>query len=166
LIKLEWVEREKFSSLDCSYKIWDRLRAILQVNLENLERERITKKNRTQVTQRFFPWLGQASNACLLYVVVSNGQGLYPTPLKWSNDLLECHGLPYINNNPLARNLLTLESLAAIHKRMSYNSKHIKRERREHTQGQTQQHNAKKITRSQSLRITGTTQNNSRISLK
>jgi hypothetical protein len=97
-----------------------------------------------------------------------NGQGLHSTALKWSNDLLECHDLSYINNNPLVRNLYTLVSLVVIHKRMSYNSKHNKkRERREHTQEQMQQHNArKKITRPQSLKITRTTQNNARNSLK
>jgi hypothetical protein len=63
-----------------------------------------------------------------------NGQGLHSTPLKWSNDLLECHGLPYMDYIPLAWNLHKLESLA-VHKkqRLHFEAQH-KWEERVHTQ--------------------------------
>jgi hypothetical protein len=69
-----------------------------------------------------------------------------------------CHGLPYINSNPIARNLHKLESLAAVHSLMEFiTQKQSKSEGRVHTLDQTQQHNTrKKITRAQSHIITRT----------
>jgi hypothetical protein len=61
-------------------------------------------------------------------------QGLHSNSLKWSNNLLECHGLLYTNNIPLVRNLHKFEFLAVVCKNKSYNSKHITREMREYTQ--------------------------------
>jgi hypothetical protein len=100
-----------------------------------------------------FPWFGQASNACLLYVVnlwCPNRKGLHLTPIKWSNDQLECYGLPYHSINPLARNLHKLESLAVVHtlielqfsnsKRESKNT-HTHKSKRTPTQCKNEDHN-------------------------
>jgi hypothetical protein len=66
-----------------------------------------------------------------------NGQGLHSTYLKCSNDQLECHSLPYININPLARNIHMLESLATVHKMKELQlQKHNNKERKIHKQEQ------------------------------
>jgi hypothetical protein len=97
-----------------------------------------------------------------------NKQGLISTYLKRSYDQHECHGRPYIIYNPLTRNLHKLESLAAIYKNQSYNSKHNNRERREYAhKSQMQPHNTRtKITRAQSHILTRTPHNYARISLE
>jgi hypothetical protein len=62
-----------------------------------------------------------------------NRQGLLSTPLKRSYDQLECHDLPYINSNPIARNLHKLESLTAVQRNQSDNSNRNTREMRDYT---------------------------------
>jgi hypothetical protein len=65
-----------------------------------------------------------------------NEQGLHSIPLKWSNDQLWCHGIPYIDNNPLERNLHKSESLAVVHKKNELQLKVQQIERGENTQEQ------------------------------
>jgi hypothetical protein len=72
------------------------------------------------------------------------GQGLLLTPLKQSYDSLECHGLPYINMDPLTRNFHKLESLKVVQSLMEFKTKkHNKRNGRVHTQEKTHQYNAR-----------------------
>jgi hypothetical protein len=121
-------KREKFSSLDSSFKICNKLRAILQLKDRTYREEEQSQKIKHKWHSDFSCCSVKTQMLAFSMLWCPNGQELHSTPLKWSNDLLECHGLPYINSNPLARNLYKLEPLAVVHNNLSYNSKHNKRE--------------------------------------
>jgi hypothetical protein len=96
-----------------------------------------------------------------------NKQGLHSTPLKRSYDQLECHSFPYIDYNPLARNLHKLESLAAIQK-IWVTTRRTAKERGEgaHTRTNVITQHMNQDTRAHSHKTTRTTQNVAQISLE
>jgi hypothetical protein len=84
--------------------------------------------------KRFYPVV-QPSLKCLSTSTLwcPNGQGMLSTPLKCSYDQLECHDLPYINSDHIARNLHKLESLTTVQRNQSHNSNRNTREMRDYT---------------------------------
>jgi hypothetical protein len=73
----------------------------------------ITTRNQSQRWHGGYPVVRPSTKLSYSTLWRPNGRELHSTPLKWSNDQLEYHGvLAFLFSIPFARNLHNLESLA------------------------------------------------------